>query len=50
MAGEGLLALIIVDKYMDHLPLHRQLQRFARAGLDIAQSTINGWTKTRWIC
>jgi len=42
MAGEGLLALIIVDKYMDHLPLHRQLQRFARVGLDIAQSTING--------
>ena len=45
MAGEGLLAQIIVDKYMDHLPLHRQLQRFARVGLDIAQSTINGWTK-----
>lgn len=45
MAGEGLLAQIIVDKYMDHLPLHRQLQRFATIGLNIAQSTINGWTK-----
>ena len=45
MAGEGLLAQILVDKYMDHLPLHRQLQRFARVGLSIAQSTINGWTK-----
>jgi transposase len=45
MAGEGLLAQILVDKYMDHLPLHRQLQRFARVGLTIAQSTINGWTK-----
>jgi len=43
MAGEGLLAQIIVDKYVDHLPLHRQLQRFARAGVTIAQSTINGW-------
>jgi len=45
MAGEGLLAQILVDKYMDHLPLHRQLQRFARIGLTIAQSTINGWVK-----
>jgi transposase len=45
MAGEGLLAQIIVDKYMDHLPLHRQLQRFERAGVTIAQSTINDWVK-----
>lgn len=45
MAGEGLLAQILVDKYMDHLPLHRQLQRFERAGLTIAQSTMNGWVK-----
>ena len=33
MAAEGLLAQILVDKYMDHMPLHRQLQRFARVGL-----------------
>ena len=45
MAGEGLLTQILVDKYMDHLPLHRLLQRFARIGLTIAQSTINGWVK-----
>jgi len=45
MAGEGLLAQIIVDKYVDHLPLHRQLQRFHRAGVTIAQSTINDWVK-----
>lgn len=43
MAGEGLLAQIVVDKYMDHLPLHRQLQRFERAGVTIAQSTISNW-------
>ena len=43
MAGEGLLAQIIVDKYVDHLPLHRQLQRFQRLGVTIAQSTVNGW-------
>jgi len=45
MAGEGLLSQIIVDKYADHLPLHRQLQRFQRAGVSIAQSTINDWVK-----
>ena len=24
MAGEGLLAQIVIDKYIDHLPLYRQ--------------------------
>lgn len=43
MAGEGLLAQMIVDKYMDHLPIHRQLQRYQRMGVTIAQSTSNGW-------
>lgn len=45
MAGEGLVAQILVDKFADHLPLHRQLQRFERVGLTIAQSTINDWVK-----
>jgi len=45
MAGEGLLAQILVDKYVDHLPLHRQAQRAQRAGVILAQSTINDWTK-----
>ncbi|HRP33704.1 MAG TPA: IS66 family transposase [Agriterribacter sp.] len=43
MAGEGLLAQMIVDKYMDHLPVHRQLQRYQRMGVTIAQSTGNDW-------
>jgi transposase len=46
MAGEGLLAQILVDKYADHLPLHRQLQRFERVGVKIAQPTICDWVKT----
>ena len=45
MAGEGLLAQITVDKYVDHLPLDRQLKRFQRAGITIPQSTICGWVK-----
>lgn len=30
IAGAGLLASILVDKYVDHLPLYRQEQRFKR--------------------
>lgn len=30
IAGPGLLASILVDKYADHLPLYRQIQRFKR--------------------
>jgi transposase len=39
MAGESLLAQMVVDKYLDHLPVNRQLQRFERLGVTIAQST-----------
>lgn len=49
MASEALVAQILVDKYMDHLPLHRILQRFARVNMIIAQSTINGWVKNALI-
>lgn len=43
--GAGLLASILVDKYEDHLPLYRQLQRFKRADIPIASSTLEGWTR-----
>jgi hypothetical protein len=43
MAGEGLLAQIIIDKYIDHLPLYRQMQRFERAGVKLAYSTLTDW-------
>ena len=41
----GLLASILTDKYQDHLPLYRQKQRFAREDIQIASSTLEGWTK-----
>jgi transposase len=41
--GPGLLASIIIDKYQDHLPCYRQLQRFEREGVRIAPSTISEW-------
>ncbi|AXJ00647.1 Transposase [Cyclonatronum proteinivorum] len=43
--GAGLLASILIDKYADHLPLYRQVQRLRRQGVDIARSTIEGWTR-----
>ena len=45
MAGEGLLAQMVVDKYLDHLPIHRQLQRYQRMGVTVAQSTSNDWLR-----
>ena len=43
--GAGLLSMILTDKYVDHLPLYRQKQRFSRENIQIASSTIEGWTK-----
>jgi transposase len=39
----GLLAQVLIAKYLDHLPLYRQEQIFARAGLAIPRSTLAGW-------
>src|SRR5690606_6532472 len=34
IAGPGLLAQVTIDKYVDHLPLFRQTERFKRAGIN----------------
>lgn len=39
----GLLASVLVNKFADHLPLYRQEQIFARAGLAIPRSTLGAW-------
>jgi transposase len=39
----GLLAQVLVAKYLDHLPLYRQEAIFDRAGLAIARSTLAQW-------
>jgi transposase len=44
LAAEGLLAQVVVAKYVDHLPLYRQAQIFAREGLDLSRTTLCGWT------
>ncbi len=42
-AGATLLADIIIDKYVNHLPFYRQIQMFRQQGISIAPATINGW-------
>jgi transposase len=41
--GPGLLAHIIADKYLRHLPLYRQEEDLARHGVLIRRSTLCGW-------
>ena len=38
-----MLAQIIIDKYTDHIPVHRQIQRFEREGIKLPASTLTDW-------
>jgi transposase len=42
-AGPGLLAHVVVSKYCDHLPLYRQSQIYARAGVELDRTTLAEW-------
>ena len=42
-AGASLLAELLLDKYMHHLPFHRQIAMFRQAGVSLSASTVNGW-------
>jgi transposase len=43
MAAVGLLAWVIVGKFMDHLPLYRLEGMAARSGVPLARSTLAEW-------
>lgn len=43
IAGPGLLAQITVDKFVDHLPIYRQIERWKRWEVKLSASTINSW-------
>lgn len=43
IAGASLLAQVIVAKFADHQPLHRQEKMFARHGVNISRKTMGGW-------
>jgi len=41
--GPALLAHVAISKYGDHLPLYRQSDIYARAGVDLDRSTLADW-------
>jgi len=43
LAGPGLLAHVLVSKYGDHLPLYRQEEIYARAGVELERTTLADW-------
>jgi len=45
IAGPGLLAHILISKFVDHLPIYRQRQQFLRYGVELAESTLYDWIK-----
>ncbi|MBK8920153.1 MAG: IS66 family transposase [Saprospirales bacterium] len=44
-AGVSLIVHILISKYVEHLPLHRLIARFARSGLNIPPATMGHWVK-----
>jgi transposase len=43
LAAPSLRAHCIVEKYMYHMPLYRQMQKFAQEGVIIAANTMSDW-------
>lgn len=45
IAGSSLLTHLLVSKFVDHLPVYRQLEIFKRQNVNINHSTVSGWIK-----
>jgi transposase len=43
LPAPGLLAHVITEKYIYHMPLHREERRFERQGVELPRSTLCGW-------
>ena len=43
IAEPGLLAHMLISKFVDHLPYYRQVEQFRREGVTFAESTIGDW-------
>ena len=41
----GLLAFLLVNKYVDHLPFYRQEKRFERIGIQISRQDMSFWQR-----
>lgn len=45
IAGASIISQAITDKYVDHLPILRQVQRLARYGIEINQASLYNWVQ-----
>jgi transposase len=43
MAGASVLAMLIIAKFIDHLPIHRQIAIFKRIGVELNYNTVLEW-------
>ncbi|MCB9682424.1 MAG: IS66 family transposase [Alphaproteobacteria bacterium] len=43
LCADSLLARVLVDKFADHLPLHRQAARMGREGFEVGTNTLASW-------
>ena len=49
-AGPGLLAHVLIAKFLDHLPLYRQAEIYARGGAGLDRATLADWVgKAAWL-
>lgn len=44
MVDASLLVMLLLDKYVDHLPLYRQLKKYERLGMKLSDATVGDWT------
>lgn len=42
---DAVLAVVLTDKFADHLPLYRQQSRLERAGIPLSRATLMNWVK-----
>ena len=43
IATSGLMAYILVAKFVDHMPFYRQEQQFSRLGVEISRANMTNW-------
>jgi transposase len=43
LGGPRLFVYTLVSKFVDHLPLYRQSEIYAREGMDLQRSTLTDW-------
>lgn len=42
-ASSSVLADFVIGKYVDHIPIYRQLKQYSRLGITLSESTVLGW-------